>query len=42
MPPRAPGRKGGFKGTKQKAKKGTMKRLLSLLFSQNKKLLITA
>ena len=35
--------RGGFKGNvKQKAKKGTLKRVLSLLFSNNKKLIIAS
>ncbi len=38
MPPKAVGRK-GFRGTREKAKKGTLKRLLKMLFTKNPGLL---
>ena len=41
MPPRMPMRAKGAQAQKQKAKKGTLKRLLSMLFTQNKGLCIT-
>ena len=40
MPPRVGGPRGQMRAPMHKAKKGTLKRLLSLLFTQNKKLLI--
>ena len=40
MPPKMPQGRRGQSGPPQKAKKGTLKRLLSMLFSKNKKLLI--
>ena len=43
MPPKMPMKSKGMRGApKQKAKKGTMKRLLGMLFKQNKGLLIVA
>ncbi len=40
MPPRVGGPRGQMRAPMHKAKKGTLKRLLGLLFTQNKKLLI--